>query len=926
MKKYELLAASAIAMLYAVPSFAQTGVTTAPPVPQDRPAAPLVQADTTSNNDDIIVTATKRERTLLDTPVAVSVTSGATIEQAQIRDLKDLQSVVPSLRVNQLQSSANTNFIIRGFGNGANNAGIEPSVGVFIDGVYRSRSAAQISDLPNLKRIEVLRGPQSTLFGKNASAGIISIVTAEPAFKFGGSAEATYGNYNAVILKGAVTGPLTDTIAFSIGGNYNRRDGYAYDAQQNTRVNDRDRFGIRGQLLFQPNADFKLRLIGDYDKIDENCCVAGNIINGGTGGIINFVLPPVGVDKINPQNPFSYKVYNNFLSSNVIENYGGSAQADYTLGNFGITSITSYREIKSDTNQDSDFTGADVIGRNQASLGIHTFTQEVRLASDFDGPFNFLLGGFYFNEKVNQTGQIQSGTQFRPYGDALIRNSVCGAAGAATCAINVASLESTFGALEGNPGKYTGKFFQAGTGLNEQYALKDQSFSIFGTADFKPVERLTLTAGFNYTDDRKRFSTNVGDTDVFGTIDFDAPQYAPFRNALLQQGALALGVGQALGLGSNVSANAAQIGAFAGANPAAYTFIAGQATAYANANQNNVAANPLGCATPTPACPTRLRALQFLPPFQNLPNSVEPGRTSDGNFSYTLRAAYKIDSHLNVYATYATGFKASSVNLSRDSRPSVADAAALKTAGRAVVNLTTGSRFAGPEKSRVIEAGIKGQYRSFAFNAAIFQQQITGFQSNVFTGTGFTLLNAPKQSTFGIEFDGSVTPVRGLTLNGAVTYLDPKYDSFPIGGAIGDSTNPPVANNPNPTYTVVTTNLTGTRPAGIPEFSVSIGGTFTQKINESLKLLLRTDFDYQSPVQIAESALPAIVNLKREVKELNLAATLQFANGLELSAWARNVTNDQYITTIFSSVAQSGSVSGYPNQPRTYGGTVRFKF
>jgi iron complex outermembrane recepter protein len=877
MKKFELLAASALAMLSATPALSQT---TPPPAPAPQ---------TTPDGDDIVVTATKREQTLLDTPVAVSVTSGATIEQAQIRDLKDLQSVVPSLRVNQLQSSANTNFIIRGFGNGANNAGIEPSVGVFIDGVYRSRSAAQISDLPNLKRIEVLRGPQSTLFGKNASAGIISIVTAEPAFKFAGNAEATYGNYNAVVLKAAVTGPISDTLAFSIGGNYNRRDGYAYDALQKTNVNDRNRWGVRGQLLFQPSADFKIRVIGDYDKIDENCCVAGNLINGSTGAIVQALAGGNGID---PQNVFSYKVYNNFLSSNKIENYGGSVQADYNLGKVALTSITAYREVKSATNQDSDFTGADLIGRNSANVGIDTFTQELRLATDFEGPLNFLLGGFYFNEKINQKNQITFGSQFRPYGNALIQGATGGA-------LSVATLETTFGALEGNPAKYTGTFFRTGDGLNESYALKDESFSIFGTADFKPVDRLTLTAGFNYTDDRKHFSTNVVSTDVFSGINFDAPQYAPFRNQLLYQGGLAQLIGTQLGLGR--SATAAEIGAFAGANPAAFSAINAGAQANANANQNNPAANPLAA----------LRPLQFLPPFQNVPNAVEPGKTSDSNFSYTLRAAYKLDNHLNAYVTYATGFKASSVNLSRDSRPTAADLVALRTAGLAVVNLSSGSRFAGPEKSRVIEGGIKGQYRNFAFNMAVFQQQITGFQSNVFTGTGFSLLNAPKQSTFGVEFDGSVTPVPRLTLNGAVTYLDPKYDSFPTGGAI-------VAG----TYTVGPVNLSGTRPAGIPEFAASMGATYTQPLAHGMKLLLRGDFDYQTPVQIAEG----VITLEREVKELNLAATLQFENGLEVSAWGRNVTNNHYVTTIFSSVAQSGSVSAYPNQPVTYGGTIRFKF
>ena len=149
-----------------------------------RSQQPMPPAEEDYTGNEIVVTATKREQTLQDVPVAVSVTTAATLERAQIRDIKDLTTVVPSLRVTERQNSTNTNFLIRGFGNGANNAGIEPSVGVFVDGVYRSRSAAQIGDFPDVQRIEVLRGPQSTLFGKNASAGVISIVTAAPKFDF----------------------------------------------------------------------------------------------------------------------------------------------------------------------------------------------------------------------------------------------------------------------------------------------------------------------------------------------------------------------------------------------------------------------------------------------------------------------------------------------------------------------------------------------------------------------------------------------------------------------------------------------------------------------------------------------------------------------------------------------------------------------
>ncbi|MEM6486611.1 MAG: TonB-dependent receptor plug domain-containing protein, partial [Pseudomonadota bacterium] len=152
--------------------------------------------------EEVIVTASKRQQTLQEVPIAVSVVTSETIEQSQVLDIKDLQTLVPSLKVTQRQGSAQTDFIIRGFGNGANNAGIEPSVGVFVDGVYRSRVGSALADLPKLERVEVLRGPQSTLFGKNASAGVINIVTAKPDFSgVSGSIGATVGNYNQRIIR-----------------------------------------------------------------------------------------------------------------------------------------------------------------------------------------------------------------------------------------------------------------------------------------------------------------------------------------------------------------------------------------------------------------------------------------------------------------------------------------------------------------------------------------------------------------------------------------------------------------------------------------------------------------------------------------------------------------------------------------------------
>lgn len=842
MKKFQLVGASLFALTVASPSFAQT--------------TPTAEEDTSA---DIIVTASKRVQTLQDVPISVAVASGERVEQSQIRDLIDIQTLVPSLKVGQQRSSANTSFYIRGFGNGANNAGIEPSVGVFIDGVYRSRSAAQIGDLPNIERVEVLRGPQSTLFGKNASAGIISITTAAPSATLGGNIEASYGNYNAVVVKGVITGPITDTLGFALSGNYNRRDGYARYVNLNQNVNDRNRFGGRAQLLFQPSSDLKIRLIADYDKIDENCCIATNLFDGPTGAIIRALG-----GNVNSNQPFSYNGYANFQSTNKIDNYGVSGQVDWNIGNgLSVTSITAYRGVRSNDDQDSDFTSADLIGRNATYTKIDTFTQELRLTSNFDGPLNFLVGGYYFDEKIDQTNQLLFGTQFRPYGDALIR-------GASGNALNVALLEGTFGALEGAPTKYAGTFFRSGDGLNEAYRLSNRSFSFFGTVDFKITDQLTLTGGLNYTDDRKTLSTATVSNDVWSSINLDAAAYTPFRQALL--------VGQGVPVAT---------AAFLAANPTT-TLPDGRS------------ANPLA----------GLKALQFLPPFLNLPNAVESGKTNDTNLSYTGRLAFKANRNLNFYLTYGTGFKASSVNLSRDSRPTPDDLVKIRGAGIATVNLTSGSRFAAPEEAEVFEAGMKGNWQGFSFSLALFKQTLRGFQSNVFQGTGFVLGNAEKQSTQGFEVDASLTPVRNLNFTASVTYLDPKYDLFTSGSTFNPATN-----------TAILANLTGQMPSGISPWSVAVGTTYTQRLSDTMKAIFYVDYSLASRFVIAQG-LP----YSASPENLNASATLSFNNSFEVTVWGRNLTEPQYNSVILPGVAQQGSLSAYPSPPRTYGISGRFRF
>ena len=876
---------------------------------QDADPAEEELAAELGNQSTIIVTATKREQTLQETPVAVSVTTAETIEQAQIRDISDLQSVVPSLRVSTLQSAFSTSFSVRGFGTDGNNLGLEPSVAVFVDGVYRSRAISQISDLPNLQRVEVLRGPQSTLFGKNASAGVISIVSKPPSFNLEGSVEASYGNYDAMVLKGYVSGPLSDSFAASIAGGYNRREGYVTNGFNGDDLNDRNRWFTRGQLLFDNGSNLTVRLIGDYDEIDEKCCAVANVAGSVETGLIQS--PIIGGQLNNPATPLTDIIFSDVVPSNKVQNWGGSGQIDYDFGGIGLTSITAYRSTNLSADQDVDFSSALLAaGAQIGEAEIQTFTQELRFASDFDGMFNFLVGGYYFKEDLEVQDQIVYGPDFRPYANQLI-------IGASGGQLSVAALEALTLATPGT-------FFASGQGFFNDFTQDNEAFSLFGQVDLDLTDRLTLTLGANYTEDRKTVVSNSVSTDAFSSVDL-----AGLGGAVITQQAIATQVGGALGLGG--PATAAQVAAFAaGTSPAgaagaaAFPTIVAGASAFGAANANITVAQAAADGNPaTVGNPfLGLRPFQFLPPLLNLPNAVEDGKTNDSNWSYIARAAYEFTDSLNGYLSYATGFKASSFNLSRDSRPLPGDFAQIVGTPLETPNLRPGTRFALPEESTVYEAGLKADWGLVGANLTVFLQQIENFQANTFIGASFVLANAGEQETFGIEFDGFARPTDELTLTLAMTYLDPKYTSF-TGSPVGD--------------------LSGEQVAGVAPLSFSFGAQWNKEMNNGNRLIIRGDFAHEAQVPVANGLTNFVTTnpdgtpnydlartearkYTREVNNLNASITYALDMGLEFSAWARNLLDDRYITTVFPSVAQGRSISGYPNQPRTYGGTVRYKF
>lgn len=796
--------------------------------------------------EEIIVTASKRPQTLQSTPIAVSVTGADTIEKARVLDISDLQSVVPSLRVTTLQSSSNTNFVIRGFGNGANNAGIEPSVGVFIDGVYRSRSAAAIGDLPRLQRVEVLRGPQSTLFGKNASAGVISVVTAAPSYESEGRVEVQYGNYDQKLVKAYVTGGLSDTFAMSLSGSWNKRDGYITATNAGVPdLNDRDRFNVRTQALWEPSEGVTFRLIADYSEIDEICCGVTNIVNGPTAGAI-IALAGAG-SVLDDANPFAYTSPINEIPINKIEDGGVSLQGDFDFDGWSITSISSYRSNDSLNDTEPDYTGAEILDSAFNEANIDTYTQEIRFTSTGDNKVDWMFGGFYFKEDITQVQGLEYGDAARPYISLL-------ATGGTSTAF--------FDGLEPILGIPAGSAFNGDTITRETFTQDNEAYSLFATLDIHLNDRTTLTGGLNYTNDKKTVTGSTVNGDVFSNVNL--------RDAFF--GATFFG---STGLAPT---------------PENIAFIESVAPGTSAAIEAGIAPSVAG-----------LRPLQFQPQFVAFPNSVEDGRSSDDKLTWTARLSYEMSDNVNVYFSAATGYKATSWNLSRDSRPFASDAAALGAAGLLQTNQDFRTRFAGPEEATVYELGLKARFDRGAINVAIFDQTLNGFQSNIFLGTGFTLTNAGKQSTKGVELDATWSPINELTFTFAGTYLDPLFDSF-VDGPGGD--------------------LSGTRPAGIHEFSMTSSATYNHDFDSGAFGYIRADWLYESDVQVVDN----IPGINRKVNQFNASAGITFENGVGLAVFARNIFNDEYFLSAFPGVIQAGTFNGYVNTPRLWGVSLTYDF
>jgi len=563
----------------------------------------------------VTTTSQHREQTLKDTPVAVSVVTAEAIEDAALRDLTDLQTLVPSLNVHTYSRPGAVQHTIRGLGGFSDNPGLEPSVGMFVDGVYRARPGELADDLLFVERVEVLRGPQSVLYGRNASAGVISVLTQRPAFEVEAAGEFTYASDNQLITKGAVTGPLLrDQLAFRLDASFNKRDGVLTDrtSSENTQdINNRNRFELRGQLLWEPDDRTNVRLIADYGEIDEDCCAAP-FLSQPSENRLALGLAGAG---LRADDPFRREVVFDAPLNTVIENSGVSVQVDREFERFELTSITSFRNYEEDSALDADFTDVELAAPKSIEESYNAFTQEVRITQRDGGRYDWLGGATLHYQALSHDTAEAYGAGIRTFLDSFVQDAI-------------SDLENF---LEVDPLTY----FAPGQGVTaERYDQDTLSLSAFGQADYYVNEKLTVTGGLRLSIENKDVDADIAIDDPFSQIDFSTLDLVAiaeplFFDEIFRERTFLEPTDLFIGL--TPPDELAEIRADA-------------AAAAADPDVNQL---------------FRLPGLQFYPDAAGYSDSQ-----TDFNISAMLRADYQVNENLEIYAGYSRGYTAAGYNLS----------------------------------------------------------------------------------------------------------------------------------------------------------------------------------------------------------------------------------------------------------------------
>ena len=927
MIKPALLATCAAVAFAATPVFAQDAA--APVAQQD--AAPVQDAAAdTDTSRDIVVTAQGRAQVLADVPLAISAVNAAALERSGASDIRQLTQIAPSLLVSSTGNEANGSARLRGIGTVGDNPGLESSVAVFVDGVYRSRSGIGLNELGDIERVEVLRGPQGTLFGRNASAGIISIVSKSPDMnRISAGGEVTYGNYDFWRLAGNINVPIGETLAARVDGVYVKRDGFLNDVTNKTDVNNRDRYFLRGQLLFQPTSELSVRLIGDYTHRDESCCGAAYVdqsITPYVGGLLSNTNPIIPVMTSLGQStaaftsPYSRDIYVSpgRTYEGRTKDWGISGQIDYDFGSVKLTSITAYRQYENWQAGDVDYSQVDILyrdpGKDAGSRAFRTFSQELRLQGKaFGDRLDWLVGGYYGNEVLTTRENLKFGSDYGAFASCRLLATISPAIprnpDAAGCRAGPGGA-ITDAVLAGIPGLFTDAqrtTFINGLNLlstlnNQGYTgtrfrQNEENFAAFTHNILHITDKLDLTIGLRYTNERKRLNAAFANNNVV------CPQAQGLVLPALQG---ATGSAQAL-LGGVIGL-ACQ----------------GNSTAELNGKTLN----------------NRLREQEV---------------------TGTAILSYKVTPDLMVYASYARGYKAGGFNLDASALKSPILPFALTPGG---VQALAGNLRFDSEINNAFEIGAKYSTGPFSINVAGFRQAFDNFQLNTFNGTVFLVQNinscdknlnggdADLSATTGacnkddvkagvisqgVEVEATFNPARNLTVQSGFTYAQTKYQQNLVGNKNGAPLDPALRLLPdqymsNAPATVVTSSVTWTPEIGDTGYSALfyVDGRLTSDYNTGSDKFMQKQQDGFF-----------LVNARLGIRAPKSRYSLEF--------WAQNLLDQNYTQVAFNSPFQAttsgpatGAVAGafppnlYPGgtqiysaflaEPRTYGVTLRAKF
>lgn len=443
-----------------------------------QPAADEVQQPNV-RGDVIVVTARRRQETAQEVPLAISVVKGDSIEATGNFNIVKLQQLAPTLQV-YTTNPRNTSVNIRGLGVpfGLTSDGFEQGVGIYVDDVYNSRVAAATFDFLDVNQVEVLRGPQGSLYGKNTTAGAINITTNQPTFDFEGRAELTVGNLNLKQAKAAISGPLSDTIAARVAIASTSRRGTLYNVTSQRWINEQDNLGIRGQLLFKPNDDFSLTLSGDYSKQDPECCGTTFVRVGKTQRPLARQYDALAAAQgyvVPSRNPYDRltDLDSNLNAGNKIG--GVSAKIKWDVGPGTLTSVTAWRFWDWKPENDRDFTGLSIVSKSQNPSQQDQYSQEFRYnyeSKDVD----FVVGLFGFKQRIDTQGTEQQGDDAAQWSLAP-----------STDPTNPANIPATLSGL---------------TASNTQW-LKADSAALFGQLSWKVTDALTIQPGVRLNYDKK---------------------------------------------------------------------------------------------------------------------------------------------------------------------------------------------------------------------------------------------------------------------------------------------------------------------------------------------------------------------------------------------------------------------------------------